>query len=79
MVESCAAVLGTDWTMNDVAPYGFRILRKERLFNEAAGLTKAHDRLPEFMRLEKLPPHNTTFDVPDEELDKVFDFAQWPK
>ena len=36
-------------------------------------------RLPEFMRLEKLPPHNVTFDVPDEELDKVFDFAQWPK
>jgi aldehyde:ferredoxin oxidoreductase len=79
MVESCAAVLGAVWTIGDIVPYGLEILRKERLFNETAGFTKAHDRLPEFMRLEKLPPHNTTFDVPDEVLDSVYDFAQWPK
>ncbi len=39
---------------------------------EAAGLTRAHDRLPEFMKYEPLPPHNTVYDVPDEALDAVF-------
>ncbi|MBA7626215.1 hypothetical protein ES703_33659 [subsurface metagenome] len=50
---------------------GEDILKMERAFNEAAGFTKAHDRLPEFMNYEKLPPHNVVFDVPDEVLDKV--------
>ena len=35
----------------------------ERAFNEAAGLTKAHDRMPEFMKYEPLPPHNVVWDV----------------
>ncbi len=71
MVESCAAVLGTTWTVNDIVPLGLEVLKAERGFNEAAGFTKAHDRLPEFMKYEQLPPHNVVFDVPDEELDKV--------
>jgi len=29
---------------------------------------------PEFFKLEKLAPHNEVFDVPDEELDTVFNF-----
>lgn len=71
MVESCAAVLGEAWTVNDIVPLGMEVLRAERGFNEAAGFTKAHDRLPEFMKYEKLPPHDVVFDVSDEELDKV--------
>ncbi|MCE7736600.1 MAG: hypothetical protein GPJ54_17085 [Candidatus Heimdallarchaeota archaeon] len=35
------------------------------------GMTNAHDRLPEFMKKEPLPPHNVVFDVTDEELDAV--------
>jgi aldehyde:ferredoxin oxidoreductase len=70
-VESCNGVLGTDWTTDDIARIGREILDKELAFNKAAGFTNAHDRLPEFMKYEKLPPHNTVFDVPDEELDKV--------
>ena len=46
----------------------------ERDFNRRAGFTEADDRLPEFFKLEKLPPHNQVFDVPDEELDTVFNF-----
>ena len=42
--------------------------------NEKAGFTPADDRLPEFFKIEKLPPHNQVFDVPDEELDRVFNF-----
>jgi aldehyde:ferredoxin oxidoreductase len=71
MVESSAAVVGTSWTTNDIVSLGLEILKAERAFNEAAGFTKAHDRLPEFMKYEPLPPHNVVFDVPDEELDKV--------
>ena len=44
-----------------------------RRFNSAAGFTAIDDRLPDFFRHEKLPPHNVTFTVPDEELDKVFE------
>jgi aldehyde:ferredoxin oxidoreductase len=79
MVESCAAVLGTEWTVSSIAPLGLEVLRKERLFNEAAGFTKAHDRLPDFMVKEPLPPHNTVFDVSPELLDAVYDFGRWPK
>jgi len=71
VVESCNGVLGTDWTMDDVARIGGEIIEMERAFNTAAGFNEADDRLPEFMKYEKLPPHNVVFDVPDEELDRV--------
>ena len=44
---------------------------RELAFNRAAGFTKADDRLPEFMKYEKLPPHNVVWDVPDSALDAV--------
>jgi len=72
MVEECAGVLGTDWTADDAARIGQEIMEKELAFNRAAGFTKAHDRVPEFMKYEPLPPHNVVWDVPDEELDAVW-------
>jgi aldehyde:ferredoxin oxidoreductase len=45
----------------------------ERKFNNMAGFTAADDRLPEWMTREPLPPHNTVFDIPEEELDAIFD------
>ncbi|MCL0094896.1 hypothetical protein M1N58_03285 [Dehalococcoidales bacterium] len=71
MVEECNGVLGTNWTVDDIGRIGGEIIKMERAFNQAAGFTRSHDRLPEFMKYEKLPPHNVVFDVPDEELDKV--------
>jgi aldehyde:ferredoxin oxidoreductase len=71
-VEECNGVLGTQWTMDDVARIGKEILAKEVAFNRAAGISKEHDRMPEFMKYEKLPPHNVTWDIPDETLDAVF-------
>ncbi len=72
MIEECNGVLGTNWTADDVIKIGSDILKKERAFNEAAGFTAAHDRLPEFMKYEPLPPHNQVFDVPDSALDSVY-------
>jgi len=72
MVEECNGVLGTGWKSEDVVKIGGEILRKERAFNEAAGLTKADDRVPEFMHYEPLPPHNQVWDVPEVALDSVY-------
>jgi aldehyde:ferredoxin oxidoreductase len=72
MVEECNGVLGTRWKPEDVAKIGAEILKKERAFNEAAGLSKEHDRLPEFMKYEPLPPHNQVYDVSDDALDSVY-------
>ena len=74
MIEECNGVLGTDWSGEDIVNIGLDIMKIEREFNEAAGFTKADDRLPEFMKYEKLPPHDVVWDVPDEMLDSVCEF-----
>lgn len=71
LVEECAGVLGTNWTMDDVNRIGKEILDTERAFNAAAGFTATDDRMPEFMKYEPLPPHNVVWDVPDATLDAV--------
>jgi len=72
VVESLNGVLGANLTVNDVAPIGKSIIDAELEFNRKAGFTAVHDRLPEFFKEEKLPPHKGVFDVTDEELDSVF-------
>jgi aldehyde:ferredoxin oxidoreductase len=72
MMEECNGVLGTNWKSDDAAKIGGEILRKERAFNEGAGIGKQYDRVPEFMRHEPLPPHNQVYDVPDDALDAVY-------
>ncbi len=72
VMEECNGVLGTNWTTDDVGRIGKEILAREVGFNRAAGLSKVADRMPEFMKYEKLPPHNVVWDVPDETLDAVF-------
>ncbi len=61
--------VGDDY-LNEV---GRETLRLEREFNRRAGFTPADDRVPEWMMEEPLPPLNTVFDVPAEELDTLFD------
>ena len=72
MIEECNGILGTKWTNDDVLKIGGEILKKERNYNEAAGFSQVHDRLPEFMKNEPLPPHNQVFDVPESVLDSVY-------
>jgi aldehyde:ferredoxin oxidoreductase len=72
MAETVAGVTGMQITGDDVVPLGKEILKKERLFNERAGFTSEDDRPPEFMRYEKLPPHNVVWTVTDEQLDSVY-------
>jgi aldehyde:ferredoxin oxidoreductase len=74
IVDMVNAKYGLSLTGDDVGALGQRVLTMERDFNTRAGFTAADDRLPEFFKIEKLPPHNEVFDVPDEELDTVFNF-----
>jgi aldehyde:ferredoxin oxidoreductase len=53
---------------------GRETLKLEREFNRLAGFTAKDDRLPEWMTREKLPPTNAVFDVPEAELDALFDW-----
>ncbi|RJR27590.1 MAG: aldehyde ferredoxin oxidoreductase [Desulfobacteraceae bacterium] len=48
-------------------------LKQEKEFNGRAGLTGASDRMPEFLLTEPLPPTNSVFDVPQDDLVSLFD------
>ena len=65
-----------DWslTADDVVALGKKILSMEREFNRKAGFSAADDRLPRYFRREPLAPHNVVFDVPEEELDTLFNW-----
>jgi aldehyde:ferredoxin oxidoreductase len=74
LVDLLNAFYGLELTGDDVAALGKSILTNEREFNAKAGFTAEHDRLPDYFHKEKLPPHNITFAVKDEELDEVFNW-----
>jgi len=65
------------WDVGDdvLQELGRETLKLERSFNRAAGFGPEDDRLPEWMTIEPLPPHNSVFDVPREDLDRVFDWT----
>jgi aldehyde:ferredoxin oxidoreductase len=73
MVDMLNGIYGMDWTKADLDRFNRDVLRNEIEFNRRSGITAADHRIPEFMREEPLAPHNATFDVPDSELDAVFD------
>jgi aldehyde:ferredoxin oxidoreductase len=60
---------GWGWTVEDLDQFNRQVLRDELEFNRRAGFSAAHDRLPEFMTREPLPPHNAVFDVPQSDLE----------
>ncbi len=74
LVDMINARFGADLTADDVTNLGIAILKTERAFNEAAGFTNKDDRLPEFFYEEPIAPHNVVWDIPDEELDKFWNF-----
>jgi aldehyde:ferredoxin oxidoreductase len=64
---------GWGWSKEDLERFYRDVLRTELEFNRRAGITAADYRIPEYMREEALAPHQAVFDVPDSELDSVFD------
>jgi aldehyde:ferredoxin oxidoreductase len=74
LVDLISGFTGQSLTAEDLLEQGKTILKMERDFNFRAGFTEKDDRLPAYMKKEKLPPHNITFQVTDEDLDEVFNF-----
>jgi aldehyde:ferredoxin oxidoreductase len=73
MVDMVNGIYGWGWTKQDLDRFNRMVLRTELDFNRRAGITAADYRIPEYMREEPLAPHNATFDIPDSDLDTVFD------
>ena len=61
--------VGTDY----LRELGRETILLEREYNRQAGFTPADDRIPEWMVTEPLPPTNSVFDVPDQELDAIYE------
>lgn len=74
MLDVLSAFTGNELTADSVTELGKSILKNERDFNERAGFSAKDDRLPEFFKEEKLPPHDVTFMVSDSDLDQVFNW-----
>lgn len=72
--QAVSAIAGWTASFAELLEMGKDILRLERDFNRRAGFTAAHDRLPEFMLREPLPPGGGIFDVPQADLDRFYDF-----
>jgi len=74
LLDLLSAFTGSNVTGDGVTELGKKVLSMERDFNARAGFTPQHDRLPSYFKTEKFAPHNVTFDVKDEDLDKVFNW-----
>jgi len=68
------SIYGWEAGANSLQDLGKQSLMLEREFNKGAGFTKKDDRLPEWMTKEALSPHNSVFDVAEEDLDSVFEW-----
>jgi aldehyde:ferredoxin oxidoreductase len=66
---------GWDLTYDEVQQMGLQCLEAEREFNKRAGLSTGQCDVPEFMRYEPLPPHNSVFDISKTEMDKIWTVA----
>jgi aldehyde:ferredoxin oxidoreductase len=60
--------------VRDEVALGKKVFSAERDFNRRAGFSAARGRLPHFFYTDPVAPHNLTFQVSDEELDRVFDW-----
>jgi aldehyde:ferredoxin oxidoreductase len=67
---------GTTLSEEDVLDIGRRCLKREREFNLGAGLGGSDDRLPDFLRTEPLvlPSGPSVYDLPDDVVDRFWDF-----
>ncbi|MFH1091245.1 MAG: aldehyde ferredoxin oxidoreductase C-terminal domain-containing protein [Pseudomonadota bacterium] len=74
IIDMLNAKFGLSLTADDITGLGKKVLNIEKDFNTRAGFTAGSDRLPDFFLREKLPPHNTVFDVPAKELDQTLKF-----
>jgi aldehyde:ferredoxin oxidoreductase len=63
---------GLNMSEQDVIHYGWQCLQDEWEFNRRAGFTEKDDAVPEWMTTEAIPTNGAVFDVPPEEIRRVF-------
>ena len=71
LIDSVSAVLDDSLGDDYLLRLGATVLKEERKFNAAAGMTAADDRLPKFFVQDALAPTGLKFDVAEAELDSV--------
>jgi len=59
---------GSSFTKDNIWDLGINTLKLEREFNIKAGVSPAHDKLPEYLYEEPLSPTNAVFDLTQEEM-----------
>jgi aldehyde:ferredoxin oxidoreductase len=64
---------GWDVTYDDVQKMGIECLSTEREFNRRAGVCEEFFDVPEFMREEPLAPRKSVYDIPMEEMRRIWD------
>lgn len=71
-----SARYGSPVAEEDVLEIGRRCLKTERAFNVAAGLGRDSERLPDFLLTEALPLPSgpAVYDLPDDIVDRFWDF-----
>jgi aldehyde:ferredoxin oxidoreductase len=72
LTRAVAAKLGVELPDGYIQELGRGVVVAERAFNRLAGFGPGDDRLPGFLRKEALSPGGNVWDVPDEDLDKMF-------
>jgi aldehyde:ferredoxin oxidoreductase len=63
---------GWSWSYRDVRSMAEKCLYAETEFNRKAGVDETRCDVPEFMRLEPLPPNNTVFDITREQMAEIW-------
>jgi aldehyde:ferredoxin oxidoreductase len=63
---------GWELTYNDVQKMGIDCLEAEREFNRRAGVSEEFFDVPEFMRKEPLPPRKSVYDIPMEDMQRIW-------
>lgn len=61
-------------TGDDVTELGKSVLKTERAFNLAAGISAKDDRLPEFFSTDPVSPHNAIWDFSEEDIAEFWNF-----
>jgi len=73
--EMLKALRGWDVTFEELRDMAKAALKREIKFNRLAGIGPEADRLPEFMRTEKLSPNDMVFEIPQEEMEELYNFS----
>lgn len=72
IVELLNARHGWKLSFEDVQKMSIQCLETEEKFNSLAGIRMGNCDVPEFMRHEPLPPHNTVFNISKSEMSEIW-------